>query len=466
MRAESGPYPVAEVIAACRGKLVTGDPSEAFAAISTDSRNIKPGDLFVPLSGETFDGHDFTIPALEAGARGALVHRDITREFPNSHFNFVLIQVQDTLLALSDLASTHRIYHPTPLIAVTGSSGKTTVKEMLAAILGPRHRALVSQGNLNNMIGLPMTVLNLGSQHTVAVVEAGINKPGEMEHLARAAAPNVAVITTVGPVHLEGLGSIENVAREKFELVRALPADGTAVVPAGNPYVAPLLGTSPARCVTFGNGEGDFRAADLRFGDETNFVMVTPEGNEPVRLHILGRHSVTNALAAAAAAVAVGTELGDVAEALSNFRPPSWRMEVVPLENGRRLLRDCYNANPQSVKAALEVLAQGSSMGRTLAILADMAELGERANELHEQIGRDAAELGIDRLVFVGRFGKDFLRGFVAGRGDMRACILVPDRDTAWDVIAPGLESFGTILVKGSRIMKMELIANRIVEEN
>jgi len=337
---------------------------------------------------------------------------------------------------------------------------------MLAAILGRSQRALVSEGNLNNMIGLPMTVLNLGSEHTVAVVEAGINKPGEMKHLARAAAPNVAVITTVGPVHLEGLGSIENVAKEKFELAMALRPDGTAVVPADNPYLAPLLPACPARCVTFGYDEGDFRATDVRFGEETSFMMVTPAGNRPVRLNILGRHSVTNALAAAAASVAVGMDLADVAEALSNFRPPSWRMEVVPLENGRRLLRDCYNANPQSVKAALEVLAHESRSGRTLAILADMAELGEHAKRLHEEIGREAAALGIDRLVFVGRFGNDFLRGFVAAGGDMTACILVPDRDTAWDVLAPGLEGFGTILVKGSRIMKMELIANRIVEEN
>jgi UDP-N-acetylmuramoyl-tripeptide--D-alanyl-D-alanine ligase len=454
------------VIAACRGELISGDPAVTFAAISTDSRDIKPGDLFVPLSGETFDGHDFAIPALEAGARGALVHRDITREIPNTHFNYVLIQVQDTLLALSDLASTHRIHCPTPLIAVTGSSGKTTVKEMIAAILGTSHHALVSKGNINNMIGLPMTVLNLAPEHTIAVVEAGINKPDEMKHLARAAAPTVAVITTVGPVHLEGLGSIENVAKEKFELAMALKPEGTAVLPAANPYLAPLMPKCPAKCVTFGEHEGDFRAIDVRFGEETSFTMVGPSGKQPVRLNILGRHSVANALAATAATVAVGMKLSDVAEALSHFRPPSWRMEVVPLENGRRLLRDCYNANPQSVKAALEVLSQGSSSGRTLAILADMAELGERAKELHEEIGREAAALGIDRLVFVGRFGDDVLRGFVGGRGDMSACILVPDRDTAWDVIAPCLEGFGTILVKGSRIMKMELIANRIAEEN
>jgi len=465
MRASGGPYSAVKLIAACHGRIITGEPGDAFGGISTDSRDIRAEDLFVPLRGEKFDGHDFLLPALEAGARGALVDRDITREIYNRLSNFVLIQVQDTLLALSDLASTHRIQRPTPLIAVTGSSGKTTVKEMIATVLSKSHRPLVSAGNLNNMIGLPMTVLNLDSSHTIAVVEAGINKPGEMEHLARAAAPNVAVITTVGPVHLEGLGSVENVANEKFKLAMALPSDGTVIVPSGDPYLEPLLGRSPARSVTFGFEQGDFRAADVRFGHETGFVMVTPAGSQPVRLRIPGRHSVTNALAAAAAAMAVGTDLKEVSEALSEFHTISWRMEVVPLENGRTLLRDCYNANPQSVKAALEVLAQRRNSGRTLAILADMAELGEQAPGLHEEIGRDAAALGIDRLVFVGRYGEDFLKGFLAGHGDIDACLAVPDRDTAWNVIAQSLRDFETILVKGSRVMKMELIAHRIVEE-
>jgi len=466
MRAQNGPYLASEIARACKGILLCGSLDTAFHGISTDSRDIRTNDLFVPLKGTSFDGHDFLFPALEAGARGALTHRDVTREIHNKLSNHVLIQVQDTLLAMSDIASAHRITHPTPLIAVTGSSGKTTVKEMIAAVLGRSHRPLVSQANFNNMIGLPMTVLNLGPEHTVAVVEAGINQPGEMDHLARAASPDVAVITTVGPVHLEGLGTIENVAREKFKLVQALRSQGVAVLPADNPHLALLLGDCPCRVVTFGIERGDFRASNVKLGDEPLFEMITPSGNRYIKLRIPGLHNVANALAAAAAAMAVGSTLDDVADGLSELAPPTWRMEILPLRGNRKLIRDCYNANPQSVKAALEVLAQNSTDASTLAILGDMAELGKNADELHQAVGREAARLGISRLIFVGDYGRSFSRGFISGGGDERSLTLVPDKEAAWDILGSEIGRFGMILVKGSRVMKMELIANRILEEN
>ena len=209
MRADAGPYKASDIVQACSGVLLSGDPEISFDAISTDSRDIRENDLFIPLKGPNFDGHDFVLPALEAGARGSLVDRDDYRVFLQDLPDYVLIQVQDTCRALSDLASAYRQTLTLPLIAVTGSSGKTSVKEMIAAVLGRSHHPLVSQGNFNNMIGLPMTILNLSPEHTVAVVEAGINMSGEMAHLARAACPDVAVITTIGPVHLEGLGTIE-----------------------------------------------------------------------------------------------------------------------------------------------------------------------------------------------------------------------------------------------------------------
>ena len=214
MRAASGPYLASDIARACHGTFVCGDASTEFDAISTDSRDIRKNDLFVPLVGPTYDGHDFLFPALEAGAQGSLVAHDVHRDIPNNLANIVLIQVQDTLQALSDLASSHREIYSLPLIAVTGSTGKTTVKEMIAAVLGRSHRPLVSEANYNNTTGLPMTILRLSTRYTVAVVEAGINMNSEMEDLARAARPNAAVITTIGPVHLEGLGTVENVARE------------------------------------------------------------------------------------------------------------------------------------------------------------------------------------------------------------------------------------------------------------
>jgi UDP-N-acetylmuramoyl-tripeptide--D-alanyl-D-alanine ligase len=464
MRATAGPYIAQDIARACGGVILCGDPGTAFDAISTDSRDIKTGDLFVPLKGANLNGHDFLFPALEAGARGGLVDRDTHREFHRDLSNHVLIQVQDTLLALSDLASAHRTRYPVPLIAVTGSSGKTTVKEMIAAVLARSHRPLVSQRNFNNLIGLPMTVLNLGPHHTAAVVEAGINRNGEMDSLSRAASPDVAVITTVGPVHLEGLGSIENVAREKFKLAHSLKAGGSVVIPDGNPYLEPLARDLQRNVITFGLENGTFCAGNIRYGEETTFRMNTPAGAQEIRLPVPGRHNVSNALAAAAAAWAIGMSFTDVAEALGAFMPPEWRMEILQLPGNRALIRDCYNANPQSVRAALEVLSSRGTSSKTLAILADMAELGEKSEELHGRVGMDAAELGIDKVIFVGKFGRFFADGYVSAGGDARSVTLVPDKEDAWDLIGSDVNGFGTILVKGSRLMKMETIANRILE--
>ncbi len=466
MRADSGPYLAADIVAACEGLLMSGDPAASFDGISTDSRDVRPNDLFVPIQGPNFDGHDFVLPALEAGARGSLLGRDTNRGNFHNPSNFVLIQVQDTLQALSDLASAHRLRHTLPLIAVTGSSGKTTVKEMIAAVLGRSHRPLVSPGNLNNMIGLPMTVLNLGSHHTAAVVEAGINVIGEMEHLAKAASPDTAVITTIGPVHLEGLGSVERVAREKFHLVRRVRPDGTAVLPSENPYLVRLVEGCQRRIVYFGIEFGDFRASNIQqTGDGTSFLAATPDGTQPMTLRVPGLHNVANALAAAAACVSIGVSLTDVAAGLNSFTVPPGRMEIVPLSGGRMLIRDCYNANPQSVSVALEVLAQKGRGGKTLAILANMMELGTAAERLHAEVGRKSAALSLDRLVFVGSYGSPFEQGFIEGGGDKQAIALAADKDEAWHIVQPDLKSFYAVLVKGSRAMKMETIADLIAKE-
>ncbi len=465
MRAESGPYLVSEIVRACNGTLLRGSLDTRFDAISTDSRDIRENDLFVPIRGQKFDGHDFIVPALEAGALGSLTDCDTHREIYSFHTNKVLIQVQDTLQAISDLASTRRLTYPVTLVAVTGSSGKTTVKEMIAAVLGRSHRLLVSQGNLNNVIGLPMTVLNLDSQHSAAVVEAGINTVGEMALLARAACPNISVITTVGPVHLEGLKTVENVASEKFQLVRVLGSAGVAVVPFKNPYLEPLLKDCSCQVVTFGLEAGDFHAADAEISATTRFRMITPFGEEAVALSVPGSHNIVNALAAAAASLAAGANLKVVAEALINFKPVAWRTEILPLPRNRALIRDCYNANPQSVAAALELLA-ARGKGPNLALLADMMELGNSSEALHAELGRRAAELRINRLIFVGDFGQAFERGFIAAGGDARALTLVPDKESAGEVILPDIGQFETILVKGSRKTEMETLADRILEEN
>ncbi|MEW6348218.1 MAG: UDP-N-acetylmuramoyl-tripeptide--D-alanyl-D-alanine ligase [Thermodesulfobacteriota bacterium] len=464
MRAQPGPYTAAQIASACKGRIMSGEPSATFHGVCTDSREVRENDLFVPLKGTSFDGHDFLIPALEAGARGSLFDRDAHRVSPLKLHSHVLIQVQDTLLALSDLASTHRRLYTFPLIAVTGSSGKTTVKEMIATVLGRSHRPLVSEGNYNNLIGLPMTLLNLSPQHTAAVVEAGINVMGEMDILARTAAPDVAVITSIGPVHLEGLGSVENVAREKFGLVRALPPLGIAVIPAAHAHLGPLICESPCKAIFFGVESGDFRAQDVQLGEQTAFTMIYPEGTCRMTLQVPGIHNVANALAAAAACRAVGVPVEQIAAALEGFSAPRWRMETVPLGPGRVLIKDCYNANPDSMAAALEVLAGTRGSGRTLAILADMRELGEHAQKLHQDLGRQAADLGIDAVVFVGAYRESFARGFLDAGVSAERLITAEDKDTAWEAISQSVSEYSAVLVKGSRFTRMEVIADRIVE--
>lgn len=478
MRARGGPYIAEEIVRACGGALLAGDPQTVFDSITTDSRDIERGDLFVPLKGVNFDGHDFLIPALEAGARGSLVARDANRDNPHVPPSSVLIQVQDTLQALSTLASAHRKKHPIPLIAVTGSSGKTTVKEMIAAVLRRSHRPLVSQANFNNRIGLPMTVLDLGLGYSAAVVEAGINLPGEMDELARAAAPQVAVITTIGPVHLEGLGSIRSVAEEKFKLVRSLPASGVAVLPYGDEYLTPLAREWGGRVLAFSEAKGDMRASRINEGCRTSFMMHSPWGSTEIELRIHGNHNVSNALAAAAAAMSIGASLDDVANGLRECRPPALRMEIEPLPGNRSLIRDCYNANPQSMKAALEVLksfhrgssgpepaaeSPGSSRtGLLVAVLGDMFELGPDAPVYHRTVGREAALLGIDRMVFVGEHASEYANGYVGAGGRAEAVTLARDNEEAWSVLREELDVYAVILIKGSRKMKMETLADRI----
>jgi UDP-N-acetylmuramoyl-tripeptide--D-alanyl-D-alanine ligase len=465
MRASGGPYIAGAIAEACGGTLLTGDPATEFDAISTDSRDIQPNDLFVPLNGANFDGHDFLIPALGAGARGSLISRDQIRDLPVNLTNRVLIQVKDTLLALADLASTHRSLYSVPLIAVTGSSGKTTVKEMVAAVLRRSHRPLVSQGNLNNMIGLPMTVLNLGPQYTAAVVEAGINTFGEMEHLAKAASPDIAVITTAGPVHLEGLGSVRNVAIEKTKIAMGLKEGGTLIIPEGHDLLKECAAKYPVRVVTFGIDKGDFHAEDLKSDSGFSFVLHGPDCAQEIILPVPGTHNVKNALAAAAALRSLGIPLSQTADALSEFAPPAWRLETLALTGARLLIRDCYNANPQSMAAALEVLAGYGKTAPTLAVLADMMELGELSAELHGEIGALAAKLGITKSVFLGRFCHAFAEGFQKAGGAKEAVSCFPDKDQAWEYIHPLLNNFGIILVKGSRFMKMEILADRILGE-
>ncbi|MFH0958889.1 MAG: UDP-N-acetylmuramoyl-tripeptide--D-alanyl-D-alanine ligase [Pseudomonadota bacterium] len=465
MRSNAGPYKVRDILKATSGRLCQGNIESFFDGICTDSRELRANDLFVPLKGKNFDGDSFVLPALNAGAGGSLINCDIRFEIPFHLSKLVLIKVQDTLRALTDLASAHRETYPIPLVAITGSSGKTTVKEMIGTIVGESLPFKKTQGNLNNLIGLPMTVLDIRPQDSFAIVEAGINQPGEMSLLAKAASPNIAVITSVGLAHLEGLGTLENIANEKFKLVEALSVDGLGIIPSDCDLLNKRARESNSRIMTFGLNGGDVRAEKIKIGNPTSFEIVGPPGRMKITWDILGSHNICNALAAFAVCSELRISNENIRLGLEKFKPPAWRMEVFDLGGSRKLIRDYYNANPISMKAAIETLVENGSKCSTLAILGDMMELGAYSSELHRSLGQIAARKGLDMIIFVGSYGSYFARGFLTSGGDEKAIHLFQDKEQAWKLIRDSVGKFERILVKGSRSMKMEIIADRIEKE-
>lgn len=428
-----------------------------FASVSTDTRTLQPGALFVALRGPNFDGHDFVEQARTAGAAAALVSRAVDTTLP-------LLLVDDTRLALGRLAAAHRAASGVPLVAVTGSNGKTTVKEMIAAILAQRGPVLATRGNLNNDIGMPLTLLQLGAEHRFAVIEMGANHPGEIAYLTSIAQPTVALITNAGPAHLEGFGSVAGVARAKAEIYAGLGPDGTAVINADDAYAG--LWNELAqfrRRAHFGlRPEAEVRAdpADVRFeigADRlwTSFRMLTPAGETDIRLPLAGEHNVRNALAAAAAALAAGVGLAEIRAGLEGMQPVKGRLHLRPGLRGVRVIDDTYNANPASLLAGIQVLAACS--GTRWLVIGDMAELGEGSAQLHRTVGEQARAAGIERLYALGEQSLGAVEAFGAGArhfGTQEELIAALETDL-------GQES--VVLVKGSRRMRMERVVEALL---
>lgn len=461
----------AEIARVVGGRLLAGRPEMRVVGVSTDSRTLQPGRLFVPLKGERLDGHRFLEEALEEGAAGALAEEDgpgraellrallERRELWSRAF---LVGVPgSTWDAFHRLAAGHRARFQIPVVAVTGSNGKTTTKELVAQILASRWRTLRSPGNFNNDVGLPLTLLDLGPEFEALVVEMGMRGRGEIERLCQLAQPTAGIVTNVGPVHLARLGSIEAIAAAKAELVEALPGDGIAVLNGEDPLVRAMASRTQARVITYGLREGDVSAKDLELGrDGARFHLVWRGGQGeaavPVQLPLLGRHNVVNGLAAAACALAMGLELDQVREALLRVQAPKLRLERVEIQ-GRSVINDAYNASPASMAAALEVLAQVAS-GRKGAVLGDMLELGSVAQEEHLQLGRRAARAGLAYLVVVGEHS-----GHV-GQGAREAGMAADAIHVAsgWEDAAQLLESLSqagdTVLVKASRGLGLERV--------
>ncbi|PLX81651.1 MAG: UDP-N-acetylmuramoyl-tripeptide--D-alanyl-D-alanine ligase [Desulfuromonas sp.] len=442
-----------------RGRISPADASGPVAGISTDSRTLRPGELFIPLRGPNFDGHDFLVRALRNGA-AACLSEDVIAGLP-----VPVIQVDDTLAALGDLAGGLRGDFSGPVVGVTGSAGKTTTKEMLAEILSLTGPGLKTEGNFNNLIGLPLTLLRLEPEHRWAVLEMGMSVRGEIARLAEIATPAVGVVTNVGPVHLESLHSLDGVARAKGELFAALQPGGTAVINADDDRVRQLPVANGVRRLLFGQtSEAEVRAEDVvASSGKISFRLVLPGGEWPVAISGAGRFNVQNALAAAAAAVALEIDGATIAKGLERFQTLRGRMELIRLDGDVLLLEDSYNANPLAVEAALTTLQELGGEGRRIAVLGDMLELGEDAPSLHREVGRAAARL-VDRLVLLGPLGAEVGAGArEAGMPGDRVRVTASHGEAA--VYLQGLLRPGDrILVKGSRGMQMEKISTALQE--
>ena len=421
-------------------------PDAAIRGISTDTRSIRHGDLFIALKGENFHGHNFVGDAFDRGAAAAVVGPDFISS------GKALIKVPDTLKALGDLAAYYRSKFNFKCIAITGSNGKTTTKEMLGACLRTRYSTLQTAGNLNNLIGLPMTMFNLDEGYTAGVFELGMSYPGEIDRLAQICQPEIGVFTNIAPVHLESMGTMEAVANAKFELVRRMPGDGTIILNIDDNILATWLGKAARRVVTFGiDSSADFRARSIMHaeGGASRFRIHDIE----YRIQLPGKHNIYNALAAIAAASASGCEMKDLVGPLANLRPNNLRSEVF-VNGGVTVINDCYNANPVSMRMAIDTLWEYEAAGRKIAVLADMLELGDKTRDYHREIGEYLSLRRIDALFAFGKLSQLYVEHF-NGAFKMH----FTDKKSLAAELSGYLRPDDVILVKGSRGMALEQIS-------
>ncbi|MBI5875384.1 MAG: UDP-N-acetylmuramoyl-tripeptide--D-alanyl-D-alanine ligase [Deltaproteobacteria bacterium] len=457
---------VKDIANAVNGNLMSGNEDVWINGVSTDSRTIRKGELFFALKGPNFDGHRFIEDVLNKGVAGAVINAECgmrNAEFP-------VIQVEDTLAALGDLARYWRGLHPVPLIAVSGSCGKTTTKEMIASILNASRTIIKTEGNLNNLIGLPLTLFGLNNIHKAAVVELGISEKGEMQRLARICKPDVAVLTNIGEAHMSTLGSIEGVASAKGELFQEMDTSGTAIINMDDPRLASMAGNIRAKKITFsvkpapaGSKQGSKADVMLKGeGQETTFIVMGEE--IPVRLQYAGAHNLSNAAAAIAAAIQLGATKEEIIEGLSSVKPLCGRMEIISLANGITIIDDTYNANPLSMEASLKSLA--AMKRRKIAVLADMLELGDIAQAAHKNIGRLAKEFGIEFLFATGNFRKDVAKGALDAGMPADKIFEAADKTGLVEALHNIIRDGDSILVKGSRGMKMEEVVKQLKIRN
>jgi len=447
---------------AIKGRIRQGDPETEYNGISTDSRSPQPGKIFWALKGEKFDGHTFIGEAVKQGAQGAVIHRGKT--VSGIREGVVIMEVDDTLRALGEFAAHYRRRYEIPIVAVTGSNGKTTTKEMIASILSMKKRVLKSKGNLNNLIGLPLSLLNLSPGHDVGVIEMGMNRKGEIARLTEISNPTVGLITNIGPVHLEYLNSLEDVAEAKGELFQEMSSEATAIINKDDPRINKLSQMFLGKKVTIGiNHPAEVRARKIRLtGSEgLTFDLQIGEKTFPTYLPMIGEHNVMNALAAAAAVEALGENPEIIPEGLKNFTNLSLREEVIKVGDDITLINDAYNANPVSMQLALNTFSHLKGSSRGIVVLGDMLELGVESVEsitLHRQLGEQVARSDIRYLLLMGEYAPKVREGAIAGGLPSEDIFIGREHQDLSNFLDSLLNQGDWILVKGSRKMEMEKV--------
>jgi UDP-N-acetylmuramoyl-tripeptide--D-alanyl-D-alanine ligase len=462
------PWTLSEILKATGGELLCGNKQRGFEKVSIDSRNISPGDLFVAIVGDVHDGHRFANDVIEQGVGGLVVAREKTGELPISEWqarHIACVSVADTLQALGDLAAFHRSRTDVAVVAITGSNGKTTTRQMTAEVVAQKFSTLSTIENYNNQIGVPLTLLRLAPEHAWAVVELGTNSPGEIARLARICSPDIGMITNIGPAHLEGLISLDGVMREKGQLIDHLKTGGRAVLNADDRRVSKIADRTEKEVLLFGlTKKAAIRATAVqeKVGG-ISFSLDLPRESLTVDLKVPGQFMVINALAAAAVGHLLQLSAAEIKSGLEKFKPAWGRMNIFQTANGIHIIDDTYNANPDSMQAAITTLNALRANNRSVFVAGDMLELGAQAESLHRQVGAWAATTDINKLWVTGEYA-DAVAAGAKDAGMKSENIVIGSQEKILNDLKDSLKPGDWVLVKGSRGARMDTIVEGLKE--
>lgn len=449
---------IRELIRVLKADLILGDPKTVTRRAVVDSRSVKPGDLFFALKGARSDGHEFAESAVRAGAAGVVVSQ-IEWIRHQSNMATAILQVENPLDALRDLGKNLRNDFDGPVIGVTGSNGKTTTKQMIAAVMKASGPGLATQGNLNSQIGLPLVLSSLAPNQQWMVLEMGASEPGHIAALADIAKPKIGVLTSIGPAHLKTFGSLANIASSKWELMDALPFDGTAIIPWGEPLLEPHVRGFSKKIIFFGEDAScPVRASNIEVGEKVRFKLHLAGASVSVSLPVAGRFNVMNALAAAAVGYTLGRPIDEISRSLESFEPPAMRMEPVSNKTGALIFNDAYNANPASMIQSVRSLVESFPDRKKILVLGSMLELGEDEDRMHFHVGNELAKLPLERVFLYGPETQKIFEGAEASGGSPKKFLRLDRHEEIAAQLKSLLNKDTVVLVKGSRGTEMEKV--------